>query len=84
MFACLFACLPACLFVVHISCRFLLRVCCVAATLACFVREPGETHELREELNSPNRDKKKDAVKKVSERDLQPYFFFWRNSLRAA
>lgn len=25
----------------------------------------GETHELREELNSPNRDKKKDAVKKV-------------------
>lgn len=28
----------------------------------------GETHELREELNSPNRDKKKDAVKKVSRR----------------
>lgn len=27
--------------------------------------EPGETHELRQELNSPNRDKKKDAVKKV-------------------
>lgn len=25
----------------------------------------GETHELRQELNSPNRDKKKDAVKKV-------------------
>lgn len=25
----------------------------------------GETHELREELNAPNRDKKKDAVKKV-------------------
>lgn len=68
--ACLLAYLPVCVWCIFLS-LFLCAACCRAGTLMVIVCEPGETHELREELNSPNRDKKKDAVKKVSERDQE-------------
>lgn len=38
---------------------------CPALLAVNALDDTGETHELRQELNSPNRDKKKDAVKKV-------------------